>query len=98
MTLTINESHKNVNRIRITYCNGVVNILWPLGTDIEFKTSESSASRKEKIHESIIRCVEHDDDFKETGLHLKTNMQISRLDKFEYIDLRWTATELGDEE
>ena len=65
--------------------------MWPLGTELD------ESQRRKKIHSAIKRCHEHDEDFAEANLHLKSNMQINRLDKFDYIDLRWTATELGDE-
>lgn len=91
MSITIQDVFEKNSRIRITYCNGVATVKWPIGSDPD------SENRRKKIHSAIKRCHEHDEDFAEHNLHLKSNMQVSRLDKFDYIDLRWTATELGDE-
>jgi hypothetical protein len=92
MELTIVDNFKDVKRIRISHNKGTCNISWPVGTDIESK------DRKNKIHDSITRCFQHDDDFQKENIVLKTNVQLDRLDKLQYCDLRWEAIDLADEE
>ena len=92
MNLTIIDNFKNVKRIRIKYHNETCEISWPIGTNVE------ENDRKIKLHSGINRCVEHDEDFKDNTLVLKSNLQVDRLDKLEYCDLRWEAIDLTDDE
>jgi hypothetical protein len=92
MNLTIIDSFKNVKRIRIKYHNGTCEISWPIGTNILEK------DRQIKLHAGITRCFEHDEDFKDSTLVLKSNVQLDRLDKLDYCDLRWEAIDLTDDE
>lgn len=89
--LKINDCFKDVKRIRMSYHKDTCTISWPLGTDIKIN------DRKKKLHDSITRCYEHDTDFQDENLSLKTNMQLDRLDKFTYVDLKWEAIDLSEE-
>lgn len=92
MNLTIIDSFKNVKRIRIKYHEGNCEISWPIGTNIEEK------DRKVKLHEGITRCFNHDDDFRDNTIILKSNIQLDRVDKLEYCDLRWEAIDLTEDD
>lgn len=92
MELKIVDSFKDIKRIRISCYNGTCTVSWPTGTDVEIN------DRKKKIHDSVTRCFEHDSDFHEEDLILKSNVQIDRLDKLQYCDLKWEAQSLSDDE
>lgn len=84
MSFTIENYFDEVKRVRITFLNNKFEVNWPVGTDINLNDRES------KIHSALKRCYASNPIFKLTNSFIKTNIQISRIDKFDdEIDLYW---------
>jgi hypothetical protein len=59
-------------------------IKWPIGTDITLN------DREFKVHSSIKRCIANRAGFNNPESVFKSNLKVSRVDAFEYLDLFWT--------
>ena len=84
MSFQIENYFDEINRIRITFLNGKFDVKWPVNTNIQ------ENSREEKIHSALKRCYASKPEFQLKNMIIKSNIQVSRVDKFEdEIDLYW---------
>jgi hypothetical protein len=84
--MRIMDKYENKSRIRISFVNGNFTVVWPQTTDI------SENDRAIKVHAAIKHSFENDNKFKGcdlTKVKIKSDIAVSRLDKFDTIGLTW---------